>query len=165
MDTIKQIQDYFEDLAKIHTDLLHLVDGRIAYARLNTDEQVTQITKKATANIVVIAQMNGERTGELDDHQVRRGISIIFASRAITSGPAAAAIDAANEKAEQIMFDFISKMEIDQTNQCGLNLDLEHLSWDAIDGPWLENYFGWMLFVPFRGYLTPYNPEKWTDQG
>jgi hypothetical protein len=138
MTYVDDIQDYFEDLAKKHNDLLHDQNNRKAFARLNTDDQVTQIKKKATDNIVVMADIGGQMIGAIDDKEIKRGVSIIFASRAATSGEAALAIDAANNKAEQIMFDFINRMGYDLDNECQLNFDLEQARWEAIDGPWLE---------------------------
>jgi hypothetical protein len=162
MNTLEQIQDYFENVATINKDLLHNSGDRKAFSRLNTEEHITEIKKKASANILVIAAVNGQTAGTFDDKQIRRGISLIIASRADTKGNAGDAITAAHEKAEEIMFDIISRLEFDQETGCGLNFDLDKLSWDDIEGPWLENYYGWMLFIPFRGYLSAYNPEKWT---
>lgn len=161
MDKLDDIQDYFENLASLHVDLQHNVSARRAFARFKTDEHIMQITKHATPNIVVIAEINGHRIGDIDSKEIRRGISIIFASRAATSGSAATTIDAANQLAEDIMFDFITQMHIDLAEECELQFDLDKLTWDDIEGPWLDNYYGWMLFVPFKGFLPLYNPDKW----
>ncbi len=163
MNTLEEIQDYYQDLATRHVDLLHDVDGRKAFARFQTDDHITQIRKKATANIVVIAGVNGNRRGDVDDNEIRRGVSIVFATRASTSGNAGTGIDTALEKSEQIMFDFMNKMYQDQQEGCMLEFTLEQCSWDEIDAPWLDNYYGWVLFVPFRGYMPLYNPDKWTS--
>jgi hypothetical protein len=163
MTYVDDIQDYFGDLAKKHNDLLHDQNGRKAFARLNTDDQVTQIKKKATENIVVMADIGGQLIGSIDDKEIKRGVSIIFASRAVTSGEAAIAIDNANNKAEQVMFDFINRMSYDLDNECQLNFDLEQARWEAIEGPWLENYYGWMLTIPLRGHLSIFDQTKWTD--
>jgi len=165
MTTISDIQDYFEALSEKHVDLLHTIDGRRAFARLQTDEHINQIKKKATPNIVVMSTVNGQRIGDVDDQQMRWGLSIIFAARAITSGSAAVAIDAANDKSAAIMFDFIARMQFDMNEECPMQwLEIEKVSWDDIEGPWLDNYYGWLLFVPFKTDMPAFDPEKWTDK-
>ncbi len=161
MDKLNDIQDYQQHLAETHVDLLHNTDGRKAFARFQTDEHITQIKKQATKNIVVILEVNGERLDDIDFKKIRRGISIIFGSRAATNGSAASSIDQAVEKSEEIMFDFINKMHEDQAQGCDMNFDLDRITWDNLEGPWLDNYYGWILFVPFVGHIPPHNPDKW----
>jgi hypothetical protein len=164
MTTIDQIQDYFEDLCTKHIDLLHNVDGRKAYARLRTEDAITQIKKKSTPNIVVISEVNGQRTGSVDDNELRWGISIIFASRALTVGNLGTAVDNAINKAAEIMFDFIAHMQMDMLEDCPMqSLEVEKVTWQDIDAPWLDHFYGWILFVPFRTDMPVFNPEHWTD--
>jgi hypothetical protein len=163
MTYVDQIQDYFQNLATQHKDLLHDQDGKKAFSRLNTEDQITQIKKKATENIVVMADIGGQLSGAIDDKEIKRSVSIIFASRAITSGSAAEAIDEANNKSEQIMFDFINRMFYDLENECELNFEMELARWETIEGPWLDNYYGWMLTIPLRGHLSVFDQTKWSD--
>jgi len=162
--TLDEIQNYFEELCRNHKDLLHQDNGNRAFARLNTDDHITQIKKKATQNIIVVAAINGQRIGDVDDQQMRWGLSLIFASRAVTSGNLGSAIDVANNTSAEIMFDFISKMQLDMMEDCGIqNLEVEKISWDDIEGPWLDFYYGWMLFVPFKADMPLYNEAKWNN--
>lgn len=165
MTTIKDIEDYLQDLSSKHKLLLHGIDGRNAFTRFKTASNVDEITMGATENIVVVSSVNGQRLGEVDDKKVRRGISLVFASRADINGSKADAVQLANSTAEDIMFDFITRMDEDQVNDCIALQDLEpeKVSWDDIDGPWLDHYYGWILFVPFKSNLPPYNPDNWND--
>lgn len=162
LDKLSEIQDYNENLAHLHKDVLHNVDGRVAFARFKSDDQVTQITKNSAQNIVVIAEINGQMIGP--DGELRRGVAIIFASKAAAKGNRQEAIDAANDKSEEIMLDFIAKYRYDQDNECDLAFDLENISWNDIEGPWLQNYYGWMLFLPFKGWLPEYDQDKWNEE-
>lgn len=161
MDNLKDTQDYLQNIAHNHIYLQHDRGGRKSFSRFQTDNMITQIRKNGTDNIMVIAEVNVSRFGQYDDKELRRGVSVIIASRAATNGNAADAIDAAMDKSEEIVFDIINQMEQDQINECGLNFDLQRVTWDNIDGPWLENYYGWIVFIPFKGHIPPYDPAKW----
>lgn len=160
-DSKKNIEDYLEDACELHNDLLHGMNGRRAFAKLRTDDHITEITGQGTENIVVIAGMNGRRIGDIDEKRIRRGVEVMFAVKASQSGNAGVAIRIAIDKAEEIMLDFVSKMENDLKEACDIEFDLENISWDEIDGPWLDNYYGWMLFLPFKGYFPEYDADKW----
>jgi hypothetical protein len=165
MTSLKDIQDYVEDLCKKHVGILHLTDGRRGFARLTTDDHITQIKKKATPNIVVISAVNGQRIGDIDENKIRRGVSIIFASHASTSGGRGESVDAANNKSESIMFDFMSRLQKDFEDDCPLlfTLELEKITWDDIEGPWLDNYYGWIMFIPFKTDFPEYDDTKWNS--
>lgn len=164
MTTLEDIQDYFEDLCTKHKDILHNTDDRKAFARLRSDDEITQLKKKATPNIVVIAEATGQRIGDVDAGEMRWGISIIFASQASKAGNYGSAVDTAINKAIQIMFDFVSRMQNDMNEDCPMqSLEVEKVSWTDIEGPWLDFYFGWMLFIPFKTDTPIYNADNWTS--
>lgn len=162
MDTLAEAEDYFEDLARLHIDLLHELNGRRAFAKLRTEDHILQIKNSITPNIVVVASITGQGIGAEDNNEIRRGVELMFASRASIDGNQALAITAAMNKAEQIMFDWIGKMKYDNENECELNFDLDRIRWEEIDGPWLENFYGWVLYIPFRGYMPAYDEDSWT---
>lgn len=160
---LEAIRIYFEDLCEKHSDLRHNADGQRAFASLNSDEHIRNIQNHGTPHIVVISSASGQRIGDFDDKKVRRGLSIIFASKAFNNLDVTNSINTANNKAEEIMFDFLNKMDIDFLEECTLlqYFEPEKISWEQIEGPWLDNYYGWELFVPFKSFMPPYNAEKW----
>lgn len=162
MDKLSDIQDYLELLCVKHKDLLHSADRKV-FCRFQADEEVTNLSLSQYENIVVVSDINGQRIGSPDDQDILRGVGIMFASKKKISGGYAAAIDLAINKAEEIMLDFIVRMKLDQQNECGLNFDLDKVSWDSIDAPWLDMYYGWILFLPFKGYLPQYDADKWNS--
>lgn len=160
INTLNDLQDYLEELCKAHALISHGPNRR-AFARINTEEHITQIQQRGGANICVVAAINGQRTGEIDSRALRRGVTLLFSSKASRRGERGDAVTAAMETAESIMFDFANQIEQDSDLFCGWQLDLTGMSWDEIEGMWLDNYFGWMLFIPFKGYMPPYNPLVW----
>lgn len=159
------IQNYFEDLCTRHVYLKHDTDGRRAFARFRSDEHIRQIQNSITPNIVVVSAVNGQRIGEFDDKKVRRGISLIFAAQAFVADSVTTAINDAITRAEEIMFDFMTQIDKDFAEGCGplRYFEPEKLSWEDIDGPWLDNYYGWELFVPFKSFMPAYDAAKWSN--
>jgi hypothetical protein len=167
---IDKVQDYIESVAERNKNVGHNVNGVRSFARYHSDDQMIEIKKNAGKNIVVVVDTGGHRVGHKDDRMLQRELVLRFACYAEKNGDVAAAKKAAITKAEEIMFDFMTEMELqqesdlDQDIPCGVMhyLQPENYSWQEItDQPWLLNHFGWDLTVPFRTYMPAHDAAKW----
>lgn len=165
---IDKIQDFIEALCTSNTDVAHNVNGNKSFARFESDAQINEIKKAAGKNIVVVADINGRRVGDKDDRKLRREVVLRFAVYAVNNTEDAK--KAAEKLSEEIMFDFMTRMEkqqeddLDENIPCGVMhfLKPENFSWEKItDQPWLLNHYGWDLTVPFDVWMPAYNPAKW----
>jgi hypothetical protein len=157
------IEDYIELKCRRHVLIQHNSITRRAFASFRSEEHIRQIQNNITENIVVMSDFNAQRTGNFDDKTIQRGVSIIFASHARNDLDVTAAINAANDTSEEILLDFITEFDKDFEEECGLLrfFQLEKINWESIEGPWLDNYYGWELFIPFKDFLPVHNPDKW----
>lgn len=167
---IDQIQDYLEDLCMRHVEIKHNIDKRRGFSRFQSDEHIRQIKLNATPNIVVVSGYRGQRIGALEDYQIRQIMTLSFASQALTPTEELSLTDQINEaiqRAEQIMFDFIHRIEVDASeSDCGplQYIEIERIAWDEIyDQPIIDNYYGWELTLPFKSILPGYDPQRWED--
>lgn len=167
---IDGIQNYFESLAIAHVDVEHNRNGIKSFARLQSDAQINDIKKTAGKNIVVIVDITGKRIGDEDDKKLRREMIIRFSVYAEKNMNADESKTMALQKAENIMFDFMTAMEkthdddLEAGVDCGIMhfLKPENFSWQEIPSqPWLINHYGWDLTVPFEVYMPEYNADKW----
>lgn len=165
MTTLKDIQDYNENLARKHTDLQHEVDGRVSFGRYKDEAIIDELTKSLNQHCVLVSSVNGQRTGDIDERKFRWGMSFMFISKASLEGSRAYAIDAAHDKALEILFDFLNKWEEDQQNDCEVlqAFVLSEASIDEIDSPWLDNFYGWFLFIPYNTRIPCANNNKWIN--
>jgi len=65
-----------------------------------------------------------------------------------------------------IMFQFMLRMEKDFEEGCNAleSLKPEKMTWDKIDDqPWIDNYYGWDLNIPFGSFLPEYNADDWEE--
>lgn len=160
------IQEYFEGLCEKHVDLRHNFEGRRAFAWFKTESHIREIANAGTENIVVVSALSVQRIGDFDEKRIRRGVSLIFAAKAINNDlDVTEAIKAANAKAEEILLDFVAKIDADFEEGCDelQSFEPEKISWEDIDAPWLDNYYGYELFMPFKSYLPPYDSDKWVE--
>ena len=162
INTLNDLQDYLQELCEKNVRVAHGNNNR-AFARLNTDEHIEQIRRKGGNNIVVVASVSAQRVGEEDDQRLRRGVSILFASKCSSSGERGDAVTVAMDTAESILISFLNKMERDQEELCNLDIDFTKASWEEIEGSWLDDYYGYILFIPYSGYLPAYSPSDWTN--
>lgn len=168
---IDELQDYLEDLCvknKLveHTKVTDLnPEGQKAFARFESNDQVNQITQSAAKNIVVVADYFGERVGAPDDKRMRAVVQLIFAvKKEAATEDETSAINDAIKLAEKIMFQFMTRMEKDMEDGCNAleALEPEAMRWDAIENqPWLDDYYGWELSIPFKSYIPAYDADDW----
>jgi hypothetical protein len=160
-----EFQDYLQTLCEKHVDVQHNVDGRSAFARLFSNEEMEALVNNASPNIVVVSSFFGRAAGSVDEQAMLQTVTIRFASNAAADG--SAGINVAMAKAWQIMWDFIARMRqdiISGADGCDelTGAQLQNMSWDEIrDAPFLENHYGWELTLPFKSYQPAYNAAKW----
>lgn len=169
---IDGIQDYLEDLCTKNKIVQHMVpvdgapDGRRSFARFESDEQMTAIRNNGSRNIVVVADYYGQRIGDVDDQKLRITLSVIYAvKKKPNTGNETEAINEAITTAETIMFQFWNKMEKDFQEGCNAleNLEPDKVTWTKIDQPWLDDYYGWEMHIPFGSYMPSYDAEDWEE--
>jgi len=168
---IDSFQDYLQGLAEANKDVAHLKipAGRTkeqhSFARFESDEHIAAIANAQAKNILVVADYYGQRKGDADDFQVRLTVQLRFATKRETATKdETAAISDAVQKAEDIMFQFMAKMETDFREGCNAleSLEPERITWTKIeDQPWLDGYYGWDLNLSFGSYMPAYDENDW----
>jgi len=163
---IQEMEDYVEGLCRSHTDVLHNPPAKVCFSRLRSQDEVNQLINNAGKNVVIMGRMSGRAVGDAIEQKLRQEFVLRFACYAeVASGTQG--IDDAIDLAQDIMFDFISKMRVDakdDQNDCGplRYVELNNISWNEIDEPiYLENHYGWDLIIPISAYFPPYNALKW----
>ena len=168
---IDEIQDYLElkcELNKLVKHNVVLSAGEApqrAFARFESDEHITMINNNGAKNIVVVADYHGQRIGDVDEKKLRMTVEVIFA---VKKEPATEdetnAINDALKLAEKIMFQFWNQMEKDYQEGCNALEYLEpgNVNWNKIDDqPWLNDFYGWILNVPFGSYMPGHDEGDW----
>jgi hypothetical protein len=159
---LDSMQAYLEELAEKHTEIRHNVNGLRSFAWFQSEEHINQIQNAGGDKVVIVADYNGQRVGDYDDQKVRQVISVRFAVKS-NGDDNTTAIKYAIQKAEEIMFDFVNKMQQDYETECGplKNLEPEKISWNPFDGPWLDSFYGFDLDIPFKTYMPGFDSSKW----
>lgn len=170
---IDEVQDYLEERCIKNKLVAHTKvternpEGQRSFARFESNEQMNQITSSQAKNIVVVADYYGQRIGDADDKRMRAVIQLRFAvKKDAASGDEQNAVNDAIKLAEKIMFQFMVRMEKDMQDGCNAleALEPEKMVWDKIEEqPWLDDYYGWDLSVPFRSYIPEYNADDWEE--
>jgi hypothetical protein len=165
---IDEIQDYIEALAISHTEVAHTKNGKVCFAGYLTEEHINQITNKGGKNIVVIAEYSGQVIGDFEEDKARQTLQVLFLVKKETAtGNRSNEIRTAIKKSLSILFDFLSKMKKDyKDDDCGplKGLEPERASWNIFnDQPFLDEYYGYELNIPWKSNLPPYNVAKWSN--
>ncbi len=170
---IDEFQDYLEEKCERNRLVAHnkvtdsATAGQRTFARFESDEHIRAIQNCAGKNIVVVADVYGQRVGEVDDYKLRYTVQLLFAvKKESNTANETAAINTAIQTAEKIMFQFWNMMEKEFREGCNAleNLEPEKVNWTPIqDQPWLDDYYGWVLNVPFGTYMPEYDTADWED--
>jgi hypothetical protein len=157
-------QDYLQSLCEKHVDVAHGVDGKQAFARLFSNEEMEALANNAGKNIVVVSSFTGRADGKIDEQLMLQIVTIRFATNADATG--SDGINLAMQTSWNIMWDFITRFRGDAKadDYCGEleGVQFQNISWDEIrDAPFLENHYGWELTLPFKSYQPAYNAAKW----
>lgn len=164
---IDEQQNYVKTLCERNTDLNHNVDGNKSFARLKSDEEVTELRNSAGKNIVVVAAIRVKRVGAKEDYslQVEMVLRVVSYAENITPDETGAA----RKRAWVIVLDLVTEMERQQEydmdhDVCGImdKLQPEKFEWEEVeDEPWLVQHYGYDLTVPFKMFMPKHNPKKW----
>lgn len=162
--TVDTFQDYVETLCERHTEVQHNVNGKRAFARFQSEEQLQQLATNAGKNIVVMTHFYGRAVGSIDEKALRLHASISFSSKA--KNTTTAEIDGALQRAWNILWDFVARMREDAQNEenCGPleGIELQNISFNPLD-PFLEFHHGWELIIPFKTTQPQYDAAKWIE--
>lgn len=158
----QDFEDYLEQLCREHVDVQHELNGQVCFSRLRSQAEIDAIINNAGRNILLLGRFSGRAVGDSQEAGMRQFAVLRFASYADISQ---SGVDAAIDKAWNIMMDFIARFRKDyKDDDCGplANVEFENLSWDEIDEPvYLENHYGWDLSLPFRSTQLEYDSDKW----
>lgn len=160
-------QNYIKSLCVLHTDILHVDHVKTGFVRMQSGQDLQSIPQNASAMIVVVSNFIGRAIGENDTQRLRQNASILFLKNAnANTGDPYQEIQDAQDKAMQVMFDFLSRMVFDfDQDDCGplKYARTELMTFQPVDGPVLEAHYGWEMTIPFDAFAPAYNPVKWTD--
>lgn len=163
---IETVQDFLEQLCREHALVQHEANGQRCFVRYQSQEHLGDVKNKGGKHLVLVIGFNGRRVGDKDDQRLRRDVVLRFAVYADKATDVNTARQTALNTAEEIMLDFVSRMEQEQQeDDCGIMKDLEaeKISWEEIeDQPWLLNHYGWDLVIPFKSYMPAYDAAKWS---
>lgn len=170
---IDEIQDYLEGLCELNKQVAHKVvadnapGGRRSFARFESEEHIAQIKNDASDKIVVVTDYYAVRVGDIEDQKLRMTMLIRFAVKKVSGGlDETNAINEAIKVAEDILLQFLSRIEFDFQNECPSlkNFEPEKSAWDKIEQqPWLDDYYGWDLTLNFITYMPEYDAEDWEE--
>lgn len=168
---IDEFQDYLEAKCVLNKLVAHTkvtdaaAGGQRTFARFESEEHIRAIQNCAGKHIVVVADVYGQRVGDVDDYKLRYTVQLRFAvKKDSNTADETAAINTAVQTAEKIMFQFWSQMEKDFQEGCNEldNLEPEKVTWNKIDDqPWLDDYYGWDLNISFGSFMPEYNEADW----
>lgn len=158
---IDEFQNYLEQLCTQNKLVGHGAGGKKSFARFQSDEEMNELARNAGKNIVVVANFFGRSTGSADEQAMRHYATLRFACHSANTNTTG--INAAIIRAWDIMWQFVARMRKDmQEDDCPpAELAFHDMNWDPIDGPWLENHYGWDLTLPFKSYQPAYDAADW----
>jgi len=161
-------QDYLKQLCIQHVDVLHVDFVHVACIRFQSDEDLNQLPHHAGSMLVVVDNFIGRAVGDPDQQMMRQIVTLLFLKRTATgtTGDPAGEVMAAQTKALDVMFQFYARMCHDkQVDDCGIlrYLNTESMNWAPVDGPVLENHYGWEMSIPFDARFPGYDPLKWNE--
>ena len=163
----KEFEDYLKFLCINHKEVLHDDITNRAFIRFQSEEDVESIPNNAGKVLVIIDNFTGRAIGTLDEARLQQQVSLIFlVNVSSTTGNPYADIEAALQKAIGILFDFYTRMAHDmQIDDCGPLRFLvpEQMTFNPVDGPVLENHYGWQMDLPFNLNAPAYNATKWNS--
>lgn len=159
-------QDYVKSLCEKHKDILHVDGTNTGFVRMQSDQDIQSIPSTAGSLIVLVSNFIGRAIGDNDSHRLRQNASLMFLKRVSTTTDPYQAVQDAQDKAMQVMFDFYTRMKFDYAeDSCGPMqwAKPELMTFTPVDGPILEDHYGWEMTIPFDPFAPAYNPANWTD--
>jgi len=164
---IKPAQDYIKQLCTEHVDVLHDDDTNVAFIRLYTAQDLAAIRNNACNFFVVVDNFIGRVKGSYEENKLRQELTLLFLKKVSkTPGDPFGAIEDAQEKALEVMFDFYERMKYDyETDDCGplKYLDSTQMVFEPVPGPVEEEHYGWLMTIPFDVKLPAYDAAKWNS--
>lgn len=164
----KAFQNLIKQYCVEHVDVQHSLDGLVSFVRMESDEDVNGIAQNGGKVIVVVDDFSGRTIGGPEDRRYVQSSTLIFLGYADTNnGDRPQAIEDAQHIAEQVMLQFEARMwEEYLEDDCGAMKDMlwELTSYEPIDGPMLQNHYGWAMTINFKAYKPGFDAAKWNIQ-
>lgn len=159
--------DYIRDLCTRHKDVLHSDTTRVAYAHIQTRNELEKITTTAGRMAVIFSNYVGRAVGEFDDSRMNQTASLLFLYRPLgATGDPAGEVKGAQQLAGDVMLQFYMRMKKDfEDDDCGILkwVKFEQMHFELVDGPVLEEHYGWEMSIPFDARFPAYDATKWNS--
>lgn len=169
--TLTQIQDYFENIAKLHPDLLHDQQPagekakRKAFYR-HGEDPVNWSNKTAYKCYIRMHGLSGKYRGDIELVEKLNNIEMEILCKAKDNSEPEKMI--AVQLAETIMDDLISYMQNDVENNdlCIVagRIQFEDITFDSV-GPVNQNDHGYRVTFPLDFEALEYDADKWSGAG
>src|SRR6185436_6779668 len=102
-------ENYIEDLCEQHKDLLHGTNGRVAFARLLSDDDLNSLAGQAHDKIITIENVSGIRIGTVDEMNYRQSWAMQFIGKAaLNTGTLTVERDNILQLTWEIMMQFVA---------------------------------------------------------
>lgn len=162
----KPFQDYIKSLCAKHVDLQHGVDGKHAFSRMESEDEINKLKTSAAKYGVVVGSFFGRAKGSVDQGKLALYASLLFTGKVKAgTGKPADEIELVLQKTFDIMMDFYARIIEDMLeDDCGplQGLRAEEMAFDPIEEqPIIEYHFGWEMTIPFDAKRPAFNPAKW----
>lgn len=161
----KEFEDYLKLLCMQHKEVLHDDQQNRCFIRFQSEQDLQSIPNNAGSKLVTIDQFSGRAIGEFDDGKLQQTVTIAFLMK-IGDGDPYQKVQEALAKTMQLLHDFYARMKRDyELDSCGplRFLQPESMSFSPIDGPILENHYGWEMNIPFNVFAPAFDAEKWNE--
>src|SRR5580698_10364739 len=111
---LQDFQAYVKNLCINNKNVLHDDTSNIAFVRLQSQDDLNRITSNASGMLVVISTFVGRAIGEADNDRIRQEATLSFLKRVgPNSGNTSDDVEAAQEFAMEVMFQFLARMKQD----------------------------------------------------
>lgn len=158
-------QAYAKQLSIKNKDVLHDDINNVAFIKLFSRDELNKITTSGSTMLVVVTMFTGKAIGSPDQSQLMQHASLMFLKRVSpNSGDPSSDIETAQQIAMEVMFQYYAKMKKDQRDDdCGVlqYLVSDQMIFTPVEGPVIEDHYGWEMIIPFGADAPGYDGTKW----
>lgn len=151
-------EQYLDNLCTKNKLVQHKIGGRKSFARLDSDEDVNNVSGKLSSPYV----SHDGFSGQLKDSTLICVSEITFLSKA--KSQTANDISAARQEAWNVMMQFWKRIEYDheQGDRCAFMQDLNQPTFNPT-GPVNQLEYGWIMHLRFNIDAPDHDEDDWND--
>ena len=158
-------QAYIKNLCIINKNVLHNDGNNVAFVRMQSGDDLNKITSNASSTLVIVSTFTGRAIGSTEDGRLQQMATLTFLNKpTVNTGNPSDEIETAQQLAMEVMFEFYARMIQDQrTDDCGIlqYLVANQMIFTPVEGPVIEDHYGWEMTLPFGGDVPEYDATKW----